>query len=201
MKITELGLPGVFRVVPQQHSDLRGRFYEPFKRDLLADAVGHPLNIEQTNCSVSRRGTIRGIHSTMVPPGQAKLVSCVRGAILDIVVDIRVGSPTFGRYEVNWLDAQSAAAVYMAEGLGHAFLALTDDTCVNYHCSTPYMPEVDLHVNPLDPELALPWGLTEEPVISEKNAKAPTLAEAADRGLLPTWADCQALYEKLRSQR
>ncbi|MEV4636628.1 dTDP-4-dehydrorhamnose 3,5-epimerase family protein [Actinoplanes sp. NPDC049548] len=197
MDIRELSLPGVFRVTPTKHADHRGHFYEAFKREKLAETIGRPLTIEQTNCSVSRRGTIRGIHSASVPPGQAKLISCLRGAIIDIVVDIRVGSPTFGKYEVNWLDGHSGSAVYMAEGLGHAFLALTDDTCVNYQCSTPYQPDIELHVNPLDPELALPWGLTEPPIISAKNANAPTLAEAADKGILPTWDDCLALYEKL----
>jgi NDP-hexose 3,5-(Or5-) epimerase len=199
MEIHELSLPGVFRVSPEKHEDVRGHFYEAFKRDALAEAVGHPLNIEQTNCSVTCRGGIRGIHGTNVPPGQAKLVTCVRGAVLDMVIDLRVGSPTFGKYEVAWLDASSSSAIYISEGLGHAFMALTDDSCVYYQCSTSYMPDLEIVLNPLDPDLALPWGLIDEPVLADKYLAAPTLEEAAAKGMLPTYEDCMAYRDKLRA--
>jgi NDP-hexose 3,5-(Or5-) epimerase len=199
MEICELGLPDVYRVTPTAHADVRGIFYEAFRRDELGAATGHPLHVAQTNCSVSRRGTIRGIHGARIAPSQAKLVSCLRGAVLDMVVDMRIGSPTFGQHVVSWLDSQSRTAVYMAEGFGHAFLALDDDSCVYYQCSAEYIPEITFDVDPLDPELALPWGLTTPPVMSEKDQHAPSLAEAAERGLLSTYEECLAFYDKQRS--
>jgi NDP-hexose 3,5-(Or5-) epimerase len=199
MEIRELCLPDVYLVTPTTHADVRGVFYEAFKRDELGAATGHPLHIAQTNCSVSRRGTIRGIHGARIAPSQAKLVSCLRGAVLDMVVDLRVGSPTFGKHVVNWLDARSAAAVYMAEGFGHAFLALDDDSCVYYQCSAVYIPEIVFDLDPLDPELALPWGLTGPAIMSDKDRRAPSLAQALEGGLLSSYEDCVAFYEKQRS--
>jgi dTDP-4-dehydrorhamnose 3,5-epimerase len=198
MEIHERSLPGVFLVSAEKHEDVRGHFYEAFKRDALAEAVGHPLNIEQTNCSVTRRGGIRGIHSTNVPPGQAKLVTCLRGAVLDMVVDLRVGSPTFGQYEVTWLDAHATSSLYISEGLGHAFMALTDDSCVYYQCSTSYMPEHEVIINPFDRRIGLPWGLVDEPILADKYLTAPTLDEAVEGGLLSTYEDCMAFHEKQR---
>jgi NDP-hexose 5-epimerase len=199
MDIHERSLNGVFWVSSEKHEDMRGHFYEAFKRDALAEAIGHPLNIEQTNCSVTRRRGIRGIHSTSVPPGQAKLVTCVRGSVLDMVVDLRVNSPTFGKYEVTLLDAHSSNALYISEGLGHAFMSLADDSCVYYQCSTSYMPEHEIVINPFDADIGLPWGLMDEPILADKYLTAPTLQEALDRGLLSTYEDCMALREKLRA--
>jgi dTDP-4-dehydrorhamnose 3,5-epimerase len=161
--------------------------------------VGHPFNLAQVNYSVSRRGTLRGIHGVALPPGQAKLVTCVRGSVLDIVVDLRVGSPTFGAYDVTPLDAASGVAVYVAEGLGHAFVANTDGVCVSYLCSTPYGAAPPFSVNPLDPQLDLPWPDRDHPLMSTVDSAAPTLAEAAEKGLLATYDECLKLYQDLRS--
>ncbi|GAA2531466.1 dTDP-4-dehydrorhamnose 3,5-epimerase family protein [Pilimelia columellifera subsp. columellifera] len=195
MKITPSTLPGMFRLEPQHLADRRGRFHEAWRADELTQTLGRSFEVRQVNFSVSRRNTLRGIHGTITPPGQAKLVTCVRGAALDVVVDMRIGSPTFGQHEVTLQDAGSDVAVYMAEGLGHAFLALTDDVCMNYLCSTEYVPGTMVDVQALDPELAIPWNLTAPPVMSDKDAAAPTLAEAAAAGLLPTFAECLALAE------
>ncbi|MCZ9337371.1 dTDP-4-dehydrorhamnose 3,5-epimerase, partial [Streptomyces sp. TRM76130] len=96
------------------------------------EATGYDLSLAQANCSVSRRGVLRGVHFSEVPPGQAKYVTCVRGAVLDVVVDLRTGSPGFGRWEAVRLDDDTRHAVFLAEGLGHAFMALSDDATVVY---------------------------------------------------------------------
>jgi dTDP-4-dehydrorhamnose 3,5-epimerase len=127
----------------------------------------------------------RGIHSVRIPPGQAKYVTCVRGSLRDIVVDLRIGSPTFGEHRVNVLDADSGRSVYVPEGGGHGFLALSDDACICYVVSTTYVPGTQIDVNPLDPDLDLPWDCPQPPLISDKDAKAPTVAEAVRAGMLP----------------
>ncbi|MET9971285.1 dTDP-4-dehydrorhamnose 3,5-epimerase, partial [Streptomyces sp. NPDC006356] len=151
--------------------------------------------------SVSRRGVLRGLHFSDVPPGQAKYITCVRGTVLDVVVDIRVGSPTFGRWEALRLDDTDHHAAFLAEGLGHAFMALTDDATVIYLCSTGYAPEREHGVDPLDPELGIAWPRHIAPILSPKDAQAPSLAEARETGLLPTYEACAARYEQLRDGR
>ncbi len=174
-------------------------FLEWFTTEALAYAVGHPLSLAQANNSVSRRGTLRGIHYADVPPSQAKYVYCAYGAVLDVVVDIRVGSPTYASHDSVVLDDKDRRTVYVAEGLGHAFLALTDGASLTYLCSTPYAPAREHAIHPLDPDLALPWPTDMEPLLSRKDAAAPTLAEAASDGALPSYDDCLAFYESLRT--
>ena len=128
---------------------------------------------------------IRGVHFADVPPGQAKYVYCARGALLDVIVDLRVGSPTYGLVEAVELDAASSRAVYLAEGLGHAFVALDDDTAMTYLCSTGYRPGAEHGVHPLDPELDLPWPSGLDPILSDKDAAAPSLAQARSRRAAP----------------
>ncbi|TBO59757.1 dTDP-4-keto-6-deoxy-D-glucose epimerase [Streptomyces kasugaensis] len=193
-------IPNAFRITPRQIPDRRGSFYEAFRSAALTEAIGYPFRIGQANYSVSRRGTLRGIHATSLPPGQAKLVTCVRGAVLDVAVDLRVGSPTFGEFEITHQDEESGVSVYMADGLGHAFLALTDDVCMNYLCSTEYVPGTMIDVNALDPQLGIPWNLTCDPVMSDKDAAAPNAAEAIAAGLLPTYDECLAHYARLRER-
>lgn len=184
---------------PTQHADDRGVFLEWFTRDVFAEAAGHPLTLAQANCSVSRRGTLRGIHFADVPPSQAKYVTCFSGAVLDVVVDIRVGSPGFGTYDTVRLDDVDRRAVYVAEGLGHAFIALSDDATVAYLCSEPYAPGREHGLNPLDPDIGIDWPDGVEPLLSPKDAAAPSLAEARDSGLLPDYEECRRLYASLRS--
>jgi NDP-hexose 3,5-(Or5-) epimerase len=147
----ELTVPDSFLFSPTKLTDGRGCFYESYREDALADAVGHGFTVVQTNFSVSSRGVLRGVHGVLLPPGQAKIVTCHRGAILDVVVDTRIGSPTFGAHDTNVLEATSGDFVYISEGLGHAFLALTDDTCVGYLCSTRNVPGTQVDINPRDP--------------------------------------------------
>ena len=187
VKAEELGIEGAWRFTPQVFPDARGRFHEWFKAPVFAEAVGHDLRLAQANCSVSSRGTLRGVHYADVPPGQAKYVTCVRGAVLDVIVDIRVGSPTYRGHRAVRLDDTGHAAVYLAEGLGHAFMALTDDATVVYLCSEGYAPEREHGIHALDPDLGIAWPAGIEPLLSGKDAGAPTLAEAELAGTLPTW--------------
>jgi dTDP-4-dehydrorhamnose 3,5-epimerase len=197
--VRELKVPGAWEFTPRQFPDPRGVFLEWFKASVVEGAVGHRLGLAQANHSVSSRGTLRGIHFADVPPGQAKYVYCTRGAVLDVVVDIRVGSPTYGVSDAVQLDDQDRRGVYLAEGLGHAFLALTDDANVTYLCSEPYNPTGEHGIHPLDPALDLPWPADIEPLLSDKDAAAPTLAEAEQQGLLPSYDDCLSFYERLRT--
>ncbi|MFD8571768.1 dTDP-4-dehydrorhamnose 3,5-epimerase family protein [Streptomyces sp. NPDC059639] len=187
MRITELGIPGVFVLVPDQLHDERGSFHEGLRVDELEKAAGRSFAPRQINYSVSRRNTLRGIHSVASPPGQAKFVTSVRGVLRDIVVDLRVGSPTYGQHAVNVLDAAVGTSVFVPEGVGHGFLTLTDDACICYVLSTAHVPGTQIDIDPLDPELALPWAFTEAPLMSAKDAGARTAAEAAAAGLLMPW--------------
>jgi epimerase EvaD len=197
MQVKELSVAGAWEFTPRVFGDDRGIFLEWFKAEAVQAAIGHPFGVVQANHSVSRRGVLRGIHYASVPPSQAKYVYCPQGAVLDVIVDIRVGSPTFGEWDSVRLDAEDRRAVYISEGLGHAFLALEDDTTVTYLCSTGYNPTGEFGTNPLDGGLALPWPSDLEPVVSGKDQDAPTLAEAAAAGLLPDYQDCLAYYESL----
>jgi dTDP-4-dehydrorhamnose 3,5-epimerase len=201
MKIRRLKIDGSWEFTPERHDDRRGTFVAWYDAASFVEAVGHPLTLGQTNHVVSRRGALRGIHFAQVPPGQAKYVYCPGGAALDVIVDIRVGSPTFGQWDAVVLDAGDCRAVYLAEGLGHAYVALEDDTVLVYLCSERYNPGREAGVHLLDPDLALPWPAELPRILSDRDHAAPTLAEAREAGLLPTYQDCQRYYRQLRSQR
>ena len=186
------GIGGAWTFSPAIHQDGRGCFLEWYRAGELSGELGHWPETAQANCSVSRRGVIRGVHFSSVPPGQAKYVTCVSGAILDVIVDLRVGSPGFGRWESVRLDDADRRAVFLSEGLGHAFTALSDEATVIYLCSTPYAPGREHGVHPLDPQIGIAWPEDIEPVLSGKDAAAPTLAQARSMGLLPAYADCEA---------
>lgn len=198
VQIRELSIPDAYEVTPVQHRDDRGLFLEWYRHDRLADAVGHSLDLRQGNTSVSRRGVVRGIHYADVPRGQAKYVTVLRGAVLDYVVDIRVGSPSFGRWEAVRLDADERHALYLSEGLGHCFVALEDDTTVSYLVSDTYSPGHEHGINPLDAEIGLEFPFVdEELLLSPKDTEAPSLAQAASDGALPVWDDVRSFYRTL----
>ncbi len=198
MQIRELEIAGAFEVTPKQFADDRGVFYECYRSDHLAEAVGHSLDLKQANASVSARGVVRGIHFADLPPGQAKYVTVNRGSILDFVVDIRVSSPTFGRWQAVLLDDKDRKALYIGEGLGHAFVALEDETHVSYLVSDTFKPEREHGINPLDEEIGLVFPLDSEQLrLSPKDLEAPTLSQARERGLLPTADQASAWYESL----
>ncbi|MFC8452906.1 dTDP-4-dehydrorhamnose 3,5-epimerase family protein [Kitasatospora sp. NPDC057223] len=199
MKFRELSIEGAWEITPQQHGDPRGLFMEWYRFDHLAAAVGHPLRLAQANLSVSAKDVVRGIHFADVPPGQAKYVTCVRGAVLDVVVDLRVGSPTFGRYEFVRLDDVDRRAVYISEGLGHGFCALSDDATLSYVCSETFNPTGEHSVHPLDPDLGIDWPAG-TPQLSARDAAAPSLAQAIESGLLPDYEQCLSYRQSLREQ-
>ncbi|MGB3304331.1 dTDP-4-dehydrorhamnose 3,5-epimerase family protein [Gordonia sp. (in: high G+C Gram-positive bacteria)] len=191
MDVRPLKISGAWVFTPTRFADDRGEFLESFKADVVAETIGHRFALAQVNTSVSAAGVIRGVHFADVPPGQAKYVTCTSGAVLDVIVDIRVGSSTFGEWDAVLLDDVDRRAVYVAEGLGHAFCSLKDGSVVNYLCSTGYNPGAEHGINPMDPALGIDWprvgldGLPLTYVLSEKDAEAPRLVDARESGLLP----------------
>ena len=198
MQIRELSIPDAYVITPKQHADDRGVFLEWYRSDELAEVVGHSLNLAQGNTSVSKKGTVRGIHYAQIPPSQAKYVTTMRGAILDFVIDIRVGSPTFGKWDAVLLDDTDRKAIYIAEGIGHCFVALTSNATVSYLVSATYNAEREFGVNPLDQEIGLDFEIDKSQLLlAPKDMSAPSLSEAAEMGILPTWDDARAYYASL----
>ena len=189
MEFRELEIPGAWIFTPTLHHDERGVFLESFTRSSLVKATGRALELEQANISVSNAGTIRGIHYASVPPGQAKYVQCLSGSVTDVVVDIRVGSPTFGQWTSVILDSAKHTSIFISEGLAHGFAATVHGSTLAYFCSAPYAPDREFGIHPLDPEIGIDWGVANV-LISAKDQRAPLLAEAKHRNLLPTYRDC-----------
>jgi dTDP-4-dehydrorhamnose 3,5-epimerase len=201
VKIRELSIADAYEVTPVIRTDDRGIFLEWYRFDLLEEVVGHRLDLRQANTSVSRRGVARGVHFADVPRGQAKYVTVARGSVLDFVVDIRVGSPTFGKWDSVVLDDKTRGAVYLSEGLGHLFVALEDDTTVSYLVSDVYNPSAEHGINPFDADLAIEFPMPRaDLVVSEKDRDAPGIAELADAGALPTMDAMRTYYESLRRE-
>jgi dTDP-4-dehydrorhamnose 3,5-epimerase len=193
-----LSIDGAWAFTPPIHRDDRGSFHEWFRDSEFAGTLGYRLEIAQANCSVSRRGVIRGIHFADVPPGQAKYVSCAAGAVLDVVVDLRIGSPTFAAWTAVELDDENRRALFLSEGLGHAFMALSGQATVLYLCSTPYAPGRERSVDALDPDIAIEWPMDVKPILSDKDAAAPSLRTVQSSGILPDYASCLAYTAQLR---
>jgi dTDP-4-dehydrorhamnose 3,5-epimerase len=196
MHLKELDIEGTFLVEPKLFPDVRGVFLEPFSQPAFRKAVGHPLEVAQVNCSWSHRGTIRGLHVVGLP-GQARYFNCAHGTILCVVLDTRIGSPTFGRHLSVELTAESRRALYVAEGLAAGFLALSEQVTVWYLCSSLYSPTTTVSIDPLDPDLNIPWPRDHEFILSDMDRNAPSLREAEEGGLLPYYRDCQARYAEL----
>lgn len=198
VQIRELKIPDSYEITPRQFGDDRGVFLEWFRFDRLEEAIGHRLSVAQANTSVSKRGVVRGIHFADIAPSQAKYVTATRGSVLDFVIDIRVGSPTFGQWDSVLLDDVDRRAIYIAEGLGHCFVALTDEATVSYLVTAPFNAPREHGINPLDPDVALEFSIDAgELLLSPKDTEAPSLAEAAASGLLPSWDDARAYYQSL----
>lgn len=180
------------------HGDDRGRFFEWFTERGFTEMAGHRFSLSQANCSISSAGVLRGLHFAQLPPSQAKYVTCLRGSAFDVVVDIRVGSPTYGLWDSVLLDDVSRRSIYLSEGLAHGFLALQDQTTVMYLCSTPYAPQREHTIAATDPEIGIDWPLpTDRLTRSGRDAVAPPLADVRAAGLLPTWEDSQAFIAAL----
>jgi dTDP-4-dehydrorhamnose 3,5-epimerase len=199
MKVRELAIPGAWEITPTVHGDSRGMFFEWLTDRGFSSFAGHRLDVRQANCSVSSAGVLRGLHFAQVPPSQAKYVTCVRGAVFDVVVDIRLGSPTFGQWDSVLLDDSEHRTIYISEGLGHGFLALQDNSTVMYLCSAEYDPEREHTICATDPALAIEWPPVDgaAPSLSDRDAAAPSFDEVRASGLLPTWEETQAFVNGL----
>ncbi|MET7417151.1 dTDP-4-dehydrorhamnose 3,5-epimerase family protein [Streptomyces rubiginosohelvolus] len=198
MEAKELGVVGAHVFTPQVFADSRGAFVSPFQEEAFVRQTGHRLfPVEQISHSRSRRGVVRGVHFTRTPPGMAKYVYCPRGRALDIIVDLRRGSPTFGRHATVVLDPVDFRAVYFPVGLGHAFVALEDDTVMAYTLSLAYAPENELALSVYDRDLALPLPEDIEPVVSERDRVAQSLEQALESGMLPDYEQCLELDAQL----
>jgi dTDP-4-dehydrorhamnose 3,5-epimerase len=198
MTFRALAVPGAWELTPTVHPDERGLFYQWFTDSEFQDMTGHRFDFHQANVSVSAAGALRGLHFAELPPSQAKYVTCLSGAVRDVVVDIRIGSPTFGRWDAVLLDARERRSVYLAEGLAHGFVALQDNTTVAYLCSASYDPAREHTIDATDPALGIDWGVA-EPIRSARDAAAPPLAAITD--LLPTWDACRDFLEKTTVER
>lgn len=195
-----LAVDGAYEFIPRVFDDKRGSFTSPYQESSFVDATGHRLfHVTQTNHSTSGRGVVRGLHFTVCPPGTAKYVYCSRGRVLDIALDIRVGSPTFGASDSAVLDPTSCHAMYFPVGVAHAFVALEDDTVVSYLLSGEYVQDDEKALSVMDPALGLPIPEDIDPIMSERDAEAPTLAEAQAAGLLPDYGKCLEIDRGLRS--
>lgn len=194
-----LSIEGAWVYTPRIFADNRGSLAEAYRVTEFATDLGYPLDLRQVNWSVSKRGVIRGIHFTEVPPGQAKYVFCPSGALLDVIVDLRVGSPTFLRWESVLLDETDRRAVFLADGLGHAFMALSPSATAVYLCTKSYEPSTDHDISAFDPEIAISWPADVAVIRSEKDAAAPSLAQVRAAGLLPSHADCEQAALRARA--
>jgi dTDP-4-dehydrorhamnose 3,5-epimerase len=196
MKAQPLKISGSWKIEFQKFDDNRGFFYESFKEEDFKKQIGRNLNIKQTNTSSSSKGSVRGIHYALVPPSQAKLVQCQRGSIKDYVIDIRVGSPTFGQFEEIELNENSASAIFIEEGLAHAFVALENQTVVTYFVTEKYNPEREKGIDPFDKTLNVNWPDLEL-ILSEKDKQAISLEESKSQGLLPTFDECKKFIKSI----
>ena len=186
MEFRPLGIAGAYEIRNAIHGDDRGEFAEWFRFETIEAETGYRFPVRQANVSRSAKGVVRGIHFCQIPPGQAKLVTCMTGRILDVVVDIRDGSDTFGQWKAVELSAAERNAMLLPVGVGHAFVALDDNTTVCYLVSDVYTPSREFGIHPLDPELGIDYQLpSEQLLLSAKDQEAPTLREAQEQGLLP----------------
>ena len=196
MKSHPLKISGSWKIEFQKFEDNRGFFYESFKAEEFPKLIGRNFDIKQTNTSSSSKGSVRGIHYALVPPSQAKLVQCQRGSIKDYVIDIRIGSPTFGQFEAVDLDEKAASAIFIEEGLAHAFVALENNTIVTYYVSEKYNPEREKGINPFDKTLNILWPEIDL-ILSEKDKAAISLEQAKDQGILTTYDECKKFIKAL----
>ena len=206
MQLRELSVPGAWEITPRQIADDRGIFHEAFTDPAFREMTGHRFDLAQMNVSVSGEGVLRGLHFAAVPPGQAKYVLCPAGTVFDVVVDIRLGSPTFGEWAGIMLDSVDRRAVYVPEGVAHGFLAMEPQSTVMYLCSETWRPGAEHVVDAFDPNIAIDWpttaldGTVIDHVMSDRDRDAPSLLDVAADGKLPRWQDCRDHVSALRER-
>ncbi len=184
VKLIELSIPGLFVLESPVWGDDRGSFREWFKDEDFRDA-GIEFHARQANLSISTKNVVRGLHYSMAEEGQAKVVTCAHGQLDDVIVDIRVGSPTFGRHEIVHLAAGEERSVYVPAGVAHGFCVTSELGALTYLLSSPFNASLELEINPFDEELNVPWTIDGDAVVSPKDAGAPSLRERRDAKELP----------------
>ena len=182
MEIIQTDIEGVLIIEPRVFDDARGYFFESFSQrefdDKVAPILGHSVHFVQDNESMSSYGVMRGLHFQRPPFTQSKLVRCVKGAVLDIAVDIRKGSPTFGRHVAVEVTEDNHRQFFVPRGFAHGFAVLSDTAIFQYKCDEFYHPEADGGISIQDPSLGIDWRIpAEKAILSEKDTKHPTLAE------------------------
>jgi dTDP-4-dehydrorhamnose 3,5-epimerase len=186
MEITPLGIQGAWLATSPLWADDRGGFREWFRFADIEAVTGINFSVAQANLSESKGGVVRGIHYSLAPMGQAKWVTCVTGAIRDVIVDIRPTSPTYGKYVSVDLVGGDGQVVLIGASLGHGFVSLIDGSTVAYLVTSPYSPNDEFEINPLDPVIAIDWGLpSSELLLSPKDVGAPGLTARRAEGKLP----------------
>jgi dTDP-4-dehydrorhamnose 3,5-epimerase len=183
-----MSIAGAWVYEPRVWPDERGTFHEVFKQSAIKEALGRDFVVRQVNQSHSRAGTVRGLHWADTPPGQAKYVQCIRGRILDFLVDLREGSPSFGKWDATELSEENNKSLLISSGLGHGFIALEDDTIVSYLCDQEYSPGAERGIRPTEDSLGLPfstWFPDLPLILSKKDLEAPTLKDFKQFGRLP----------------
>lgn len=188
MTTQELSISGAYIATHRVFPDERGLFREWFKAEDIA-RIDKDFSVQQANFSKSKQFVIRGIHYSLAPEGQAKIVTCASGRIIDVLVDIRVGSPTYLKIEYIELSEDSGRVVYIPTGVGHGFIVESETAAVVYLTSSGYAPQYEKAINPTDTELGISWPvpLGQLGVISKADTEAPTLAKAKESGILPTF--------------
>lgn len=183
MKKIETSLPGVFIIEPQVFGDHRGYFMETYSTKVMADIGIDTVFVQDNQSFTAQKGTLRGIHFQNNPMSQAKLVRVTRGAVLDVAVDLRKGSPTYKQWTGTELSAENKRMLYIPQGFGHGFVTLTDDVEFCYKVDNLYSKEHDRGVRFNDPAIGVDWGV-ENPVLSQKDTVSPMLADS----------DCNFVY-------
>ena len=181
MKFTPQSIPEVILIEPTVHGDDRGYFVETFRQDMFEEATGYQVNFVQDNESKSSRWVLRGLHYQLPPYTQAKLVRVIEGSVLDIAVDIRKSSPTFGKYVSVELTAENKHQLFVPHGFAHGFVVLSDSATFTYKVDNYYAPEHDRGISFDDKDLAIDWQLPLDTLqLSDKDKNHPTLANAKD---------------------
>ena len=181
MKFIPQSIPDVFVIEPQVHGDHRGYFVETFRQDKFEQAVGYSVNFVQDNESKSSKGVLRGLHFQLAPHAQSKLVRVIEGAVLDVAVDIRKGSPSFGQYVAVELSGENKKQMFIPRGFAHGFVVLTDTATFAYKVDNYYSPECDRGLAFDDTELNIDWQLDKEQLLlSDKDSQQVKLAELTD---------------------
>ena len=181
MKFIRTEIPDVVIIEPKVHGDQRGYFVETYRQDKLEEFLGFKVAFCQDNESKSKKGVLRGLHYQLPPHAQTKLVRVIKGRVLDVAVDIRKGSPTFGKYVAVELSEENKKQLFVPRGFAHGFLVLEDDTIFAYKVDSYYSPECDRGIAYDDPDIGIQWPLPKERLLlSEKDTKQPKLNETND---------------------